>query len=129
LQISRGVIETAQFNAEAMRLAAAGGFSTATDVADYLVRRGATFREAHEIVGQVVRYCEAAGKELQDLALVEWQGIDGRFGEHVLYHVTVEDSVGARQSYGGTAPQRVAEQLKHAHELWDRMGANSKDTP
>jgi argininosuccinate lyase len=118
LQITRGVVETAQFKTEKMRAAASGGFSTATDVADYLVRRGAPFREAHEIVGRVVRYCEEHGKELHDLLLAEWQGIDGRFGENVLYHVTVEDSVGARTSYGGTAPTRVAEQLRKARELW-----------
>jgi len=118
LQITRGVIESAKFNTEKMHAAASGGYSTATDVADYLVRRGAPFREAHEIVGRVVRYCEEQGKELHDLMLVEWQGIDGRFGENVLHHVTVEDSVGARTSYGGTAPVRVGEQLKKARELW-----------
>lgn len=118
LQITRGVIETIRFNGDVMRAAAGGGFSTATDVADYLVRRGLPFREAHEVVGRVVRYCEERGQEMHDLSLVEWQGIDGRFGEQVLYHVTVDDSVASRQSYGGTAPQRVAEQLKRARELW-----------
>jgi argininosuccinate lyase len=120
LQITRGVVETVRFNTETMRAAASGGFSTATDVADYLVRRGVPFREAHEIVGRVVNYCEEQGKELTDLGLVEWQGMDTHFGEDVLECVSVESSVAARRSFGGTAPAQVAEQLARAKALWQQ---------
>jgi argininosuccinate lyase len=66
-------MQTLRFNVGKMRAAAGGGFSTATDVADYLVRHGVPFREAHEVVGVVVNYCETNNKELMDLSLDEWQ--------------------------------------------------------
>jgi argininosuccinate lyase len=116
-QIARGVTQSLQFNIEKMRAAAGGGFSTATDVADYLVGRGVPFREAHEIVGVVVNYCENHQKELMDLTLDEWQNLDARFDDGVLQAATVDASVDARQSYGGTAPQRVREQLERAKAL------------
>lgn len=114
LQIAQGVMETLLFDVEKMRSVAAGGYSTATDVADYLVRQGIPFREAHEIVGKTVRYCEVQGKELAELSLVEWQGIDARFEAGVLECVQVESSVAARRSYGGTAPDQVRAQLERA---------------
>jgi argininosuccinate lyase len=117
LQITRGVIETTQFKTEKMKSVAGGGFATATDVADYLVRMGIPFREAHEITGAAVRLCENAGRELEDLSLEEWQSLDQRFDEGVFAAVSVEGSVGARLSYGGTAPQRVREQLESAKTL------------
>ncbi|HEX8234649.1 MAG TPA: argininosuccinate lyase [Abditibacteriaceae bacterium] len=116
-QIARGVMETLRFNVEKMRAAAGGGFSTATDVADYLVRRGVPFREAHEMVGVVVNYCETNGKELMDLSLNEWQTLGEHFDDEVLSVVTVDSSVAARKSYGGTAPEQVRKQLKRAQEL------------
>ncbi len=118
LQIARGVIESVTFHTEAMKAAAGGGFSTATDVADYLVRHGVPFRAAHEIVGRVVNYCEEHGRQLDQLIYAEWQSIDHRFGDDVTDVVTVEASVAARGSYGGTAPERVAEQLENARRLW-----------
>ncbi len=117
LQIARGALETAQFKTEQMRRMAGGGFSTATDVADYLVRKGIPFREAHEIVGHSVQLCEKSGRELDDLTLEEWQQLDARFDAEVLQAVRVEGSVAARKSYGGTAPERVAEQLEKAAAL------------
>ncbi|HEX8833402.1 MAG TPA: argininosuccinate lyase [Abditibacteriaceae bacterium] len=117
LQISRGVVETLRFHVEKMRSVAAGGFSTATDVADYLVRLGIPFREAHEIVGATVRFCEQNGKELHDLSLEEWKTLDARFDENVLNAVGVDSSVAARRSYGGTSPERVREQLDKAKQL------------
>ena len=114
LQIARGVIETTTFNSEKMKGAAGGGFATATDVADYLVRRGVPFREAHEITGAAVRLCESSGRELWDLTLEEWQNLDARFDAAVFDAVRVEGSVAARTSPGGTAPARVREQLARA---------------
>jgi argininosuccinate lyase len=119
-QIARGVMESLRFNTEKMRAAAGGGFSTATDVADYLVRRGVPFREAHEIVGVVVNYCETNDKELMDLSLDEWQTLGEHFNDEVLSVVTVDSSVAARNSYGGTAPGQVRQQLNKARELLDK---------
>jgi len=117
LQIARGALETAVFDTQKMRAVAGGGFATATDVADYLVRRGVPFREAHEITGAAVRRCEATGRELWDLTLDEWRALDARFDEGVLEAVQVEGSVAARQSEGGTAPVRVREQLAAARAV------------
>ena len=114
LQIARGVVETTTFNVERMKAAAGGGFSTATDVADYLVRMGVPFREAHEITGAAVRKCESSARELWDLTLQEWRELDARFDEKVHEVVQVEGSVAARTSAGGTAPARVREQLERA---------------
>ncbi len=117
LQIARGALAGAVFNTERMRAVAGGGFATATDVADYLVRRGVPFREAHEITGAAVRSCEASGRELWDLTLHEWQALDGRFDAGVLEAVQVAGSVAGRTSEGGTSPVRVREQLDAARAL------------
>jgi argininosuccinate lyase len=117
LQITRGVIETTIFNADKMKSVAGGGFATATDVADYLVRKGVPFREAHEITGAAVRVCENSSRELWDLSLEEWLSLDARFDESVFEAVKVEGSVAGRNSYGGTSPLRVREQLEKAKEL------------
>ncbi len=117
LQISRGALETARFNTGKMLSVAGGGFATATDVADYLVRRGVPFREAHEITGAAVRLCERSERELWDLTLEEWRELDARFEEGVLEAVRVEGSVANRGSEGGTSPQRVREQLEEARAL------------
>ena len=114
LQIARGVVETTTFNVARMKAVAGGGFSTATDVADTLVRRGVPFREAHEITGAAVRLCEQSNRELSDLTMNEWRALDERFDEGVLEAVKVEGSVAARSSEGGTAPVRVREQLERA---------------
>jgi len=117
LQIARGAVQTARFNTEKMRSVAGGGFATATDVADYLVRRGVPFREAHEITGAAVRLCENSNRELWDLGLDEWKTLDSRFDEGVLEAVKVEGSVANRKSEGGTAPERVREQLDAARAI------------
>lgn len=119
LHIARGVMETLHFHVDKMRASAGGGFSTATDVADWLVREGVPFRQAHEIVGAVVRYCETHNKELADLTLDEWQNLDAHFDARVLAAVSVESSVNARDVYGGTAFNRVREQLENTKKRWN----------
>jgi argininosuccinate lyase len=101
-----------------MRAAAGGGFSTATDIADYLVRQGIPFRQAHEVVGATVRWCETNGKELEDLTLEEWQTLDNRFDERVLDAARVENSVAARMSYGGTAPNVCVSNWRRRAKCW-----------
>jgi argininosuccinate lyase len=103
------------FDADRMRQAAADGYSTATDLADWLVREaGLPFREAHHITGRAVRAAEEKGVGLADLELAEFQAIDSRIDERVLDVLTLEASVRSRTSYGGTAPQRVREQIAEA---------------
>jgi argininosuccinate lyase len=90
-----------------MRRAAAEGFSTATDLADYLVRKGLAFRDAHEAVARAVRQAADAGKDLADLRMAEMQQISALVTEDVYKVLTLEGSVAARDHVGGTAPGQV----------------------
>jgi argininosuccinate lyase len=111
-----GMIATAQFNPTAMRKAATFGYSTATDLADWLVRALAMpFRDAHHVTGAVVKRAEELGvAELCDLPLAEAQAIESRITEDALAALSVEASVAARVSYGGTAPVQVAARIAEA---------------
>ena len=115
-----GMAETLRFNREAMREAAARGYSTATDLADWLVRElKIPFREAHEITGRIVARAEALGvRELGLLPLGEFQEIEPRITETARALLTVENSAESRDSYGGTAPQRVREQVARWKEMF-----------
>jgi argininosuccinate lyase len=108
-----GMIQTMTFNRAKMRAAAALGYSTATDLADWLVRELKTpFREAHEITGKIVRRAEDMGvAELSALPLAEAQAIEPRITAAALEALSVERSVESRASYGGTAPEQVREQV------------------
>lgn len=92
---------------EVMREAAKRGFATATDLADYLVRRGTPFRDAHEIVGKAVGYGVKTGKDLSDMSLEELRQFGGSIDEDVFKVLTLEGSVAARNHIGGTAPEQV----------------------
>ncbi|MDH5446754.1 MAG: argininosuccinate lyase [Gammaproteobacteria bacterium] len=101
---------------EAMYKAAKSGFSTATDLADYLVRKGVPFRDAHEIVGKSVRYGIDTGKDLSEMSLEELQGFSNTIEQDVFEILTLEGSVAARNHIGGTAPQQVREAIKRARQ-------------
>jgi argininosuccinate lyase len=117
LEALAGMIETVEFVPLAMRTAAAQGFSTATDLADWLVREAdVPFREAHHITGRAVKAAEEAGCDLADLPLDVLKHIDGRIDERVYDVLSVEASVRSRTSYGGTAPERVREQIAAAKQ-------------
>ena len=118
LQALAGMVETITFVPERMREAAASGFSTATDLADWLVREaGVPFREAHHITGRAVKEAEERGCGLADLPLDALQSIDPRISSEVFDVLSVDASVRSRTSYGGTAPERVREQIAKAKEL------------
>jgi argininosuccinate lyase len=105
---------------DAMRAAALEGFATATDLADYLVRKGLPFRDAHEAVARAVRVCVGRGVDLADLSLAELREACGEagasLGEDVHAALTLEGSVGSRRHVGGTAPLRVRDEIA-AHRL------------
>ncbi|MGB5606731.1 MAG: argininosuccinate lyase [Gammaproteobacteria bacterium] len=90
-----------------MAAAAQQGFSTATDLADYLVRKGIAFRDAHEIVGRAVRFGIENHKDLAEMTLAELQGFSGNITADVFAVLTLQGSVAARNHTGGTAPERV----------------------
>jgi argininosuccinate lyase len=103
-----GMVKGATFRTERMRAAAELGYATATDLADWLVREaGVPFREAHHITGAAVKLAESRGAALDALPLAELQAIDSRIDERVFAALSVEASVAARASHGGTAPEQV----------------------
>ena len=99
------------------RAQAGTGFALATEVADHLARKGVPFAEAHEITGALVRYCEEMGRELETLDGVDLRAVDPRLDAGVLDHLTLDAAVAARSGHGGTAPDRVREQLARLREL------------
>jgi len=100
-----------EVDAAAMRRAALQGYSTATDLADYLVRRGVAFRDAHEAVARAVRLAAERGCALSDLPLAELRALAPQVDADVFQVLTVEGSVAARNHIGGTAPAQVAAQV------------------
>jgi argininosuccinate lyase len=90
------------------------GYATATDLADYLVRKGVAFRDAHEIVARAVRSAEAAGKDLAELGIAELRRIAPQVGDDVLAVLTPEGSVASRSHIGGTAPEAVRSAIQRA---------------
>jgi len=94
-------------NPERMRAAASEGFATATDLADYLVRKGMPFRDAHEAVARAVRHAETRCVDLADLPLAELRTFASAIGEDVFGVLTLEGSVASRDHVGGTAPRQV----------------------
>src|SRR5699024_2518197 len=114
-----GLVGTLQFHPDRMAAEAPHGFSLATDVADWLVRRRVPFTEAHDIAGAAVRVCEREGIELDQLSPDQLAGISPHLTAEVLEVLTVEGSVASRDGRGGTAPARVAEQLD---ELTEAVG-------
>ena len=107
-----GMVRDMAANREALAAAAGSGFSTATDLADWLVRAlGLPFRQAHHVTGTLVRMAEDAGCDLPDLSLAQMQSVHAGITDDVFGVLGVENSLRSRRSYGGTAPERVREQV------------------
>ncbi|WP_156842198.1 argininosuccinate lyase [Novosphingobium aquimarinum] len=110
-----GMVADTHFRPERMRQAAELGYATATDLADWLVREGdIPFREAHHITGAAVKLAESRGMALDQLPLEDLKAIDSRIDERVFSALSVEASVAARKSHGGTAPDQVRERVAEA---------------
>ncbi|MBY4798371.1 argininosuccinate lyase [Collinsella sp. AGMB00827] len=114
LSVMSGMITTAQFNADAMRAACSKGYLAATDAADYLVRKGMAFRDAHAVVGRLVLLCEHRGCELSDLSLADLRGECELFADDIAGALDLDRVVAARTSEGGTAPTAVEHQMRLA---------------
>lgn len=119
LPVVAGVIRTLRIHPERMAAALDDGM-LATDLADYLVRRGVPFRESHGVVGRLVRAAQARGVALRDLPLAAYREADERFGPDVYAVFDMRQSVARREGIGGTAPAAVALQLQQAQALLDQ---------
>ncbi len=106
-----GLISTLRVNAERISRGASTGFALATDLAELLVRRGVPFREAHEVVGHLVVWCQVHDCDLPDVSDEDLARISPQLTPEVREVLSVQGALAARNSYGGTAPKRVAEQL------------------
>ena len=116
LHVFHGMLNGLTLNAERVTRVSGESFVLATDMADYLVRKGVPFREAHGAMRELCGYCESTGKELLDLRLEELQRFSPRFADEV-YRITPASSAAARDNPGGTAPNRVAHELEQAKKL------------
>jgi argininosuccinate lyase len=112
LTVLEAMLPRLVFREQRLNEAARGGFTLATDVADYLVEKGTPFRKAHEVVGAIVRWCLTENKGLEDLTLEEWRRFSPAFAEDILPRLTLESAVDRRRSYGGTARSEVQRRLK-----------------
>ena len=112
-----GMIATLRFDTVRISMSAPQGFALATDIAEWLVRRGVPFRDAHEIAGACVREAEARGVELWDLDDAAFAAISGELTPDVREVLSLEGSVSSRASFGGTAPSRVREQIDAVRQV------------
>ena len=127
LAAMEGMVREMAPSREALERAASSGFSTATDLADWLVREaGLPFRDAHHVTGALVALAERTGRDLPDLTLEEMQQVQPGITEGVFDVLTVGASVASRRSYGGTSPERVREQVKGWRE---RLGEGATKAP
>ncbi len=118
-----GMVSDLQVNAEKMRAAAGAGFSTATDLADWLVRElGLPFREAHHVTGRAVAMAEERRVALEALPLEDLRQLDGRITDAIYSVLSVDASVASRTSFGGTAPDNVRAQVRHWRERLSAEG-------
>jgi len=118
LEVSALVLENLSLNRERMRMAATKGMLNATELADYLVRKGVAFREAHEIVGKSVLKAIEKGAELGELSLDDLRAVSNEIDNDVYECLTLEQTLRIKSQVGGTAPERVAEALVSARKLF-----------
>jgi argininosuccinate lyase len=116
LAIFAELVPGIRVNEAAMRQAAKEGFSTATDLADYLVRKGVPFRDAHEAVGRAVRFAEESKRDLSELTLEELRGFSPQAEKDIFDVLTLEGSVAARSHPGGTSPEQVRAAVRRARK-------------
>ena len=116
LKLYAAMVPNIKVNADACRAAASKGFATATDLADYLVRKGVPFRDAHEVVGKAVRHAIEQGCALDELSLEKLREFSDVIAEDVFAVLTLEGSVAARNHIGGTAPEQVRAAVRNARD-------------
>lgn len=116
LDIYAGMISTMTVNGEHTRAVLESDFSNATDMADYLAKKGLPFRQAHAVVGNAVHYCIEHHKVLLDLSMEEFKAMSPLFEEDIKEALSIENCVKNRESYGGTGPKSVERQQTHAEK-------------
>ena len=123
LAIMTPMVDKMTVNAAKMRANADLGYANATDLADYLAKKGIPFREAHHIVGAMVNYGIKHQKRLDDFTMDEYRQFSDKIEEDIRHEISLETCVRARKSYGGTAPDMVALQIEHAKDVLAKEAA------
>lgn len=121
LDIYAGMISTMTVNGDHTRQVLESDFSNATDMADYLAKKGLPFRQAHAVVGSAVHYCIEHHKVLLDLSMEEFRSMSSLFEEDIKEALSIENCVKNRESYGGTGPKSVERQQTHAGDMIAKM--------
>lgn len=121
LDIYTGMISTMTVNGDHTRQVLESDFSNATDMADYLAKKGLPFRQAHAVVGNAVHYCIEHHKVLLDLSMEEFRSMSPLFEEDIKEALSIENCVKNRESYGGTGPKSVERQQTHAGDMIAKM--------
>lgn len=121
LDIYAGMISTMTVNGDHTRAVLESDFSNATDMADYLAKKGLPFRQAHAVVGSAVHYCIEHHKVLLDLSMEEFRSMSPLFEEDIKEALSIENCVKNRESYGGTGPKSVERQQTHAGDMIAKM--------
>ena len=121
LDIYAGMISTMTVNGDHTRQVLESDFSNATDMADYLAKKGLPFRQAHAVVGNAVHYCIEHHKVLLDLSMEEFRSMSSLFDEDIKEALSIENCVKNRESYGGTGPKSVERQQTHAGDMIAKM--------
>jgi len=121
LQVFAGMVKSLKVKAENARVALERGYILATDLADYLVKKGQTFRAAHEAVAKLVSYAMEQNKPFSQLTIAEYKKFSKLFEKDV-FSITVESSIAARDVVGGTAPRQVAKALAAAKKAIGARG-------
>lgn len=121
LDIYAGMISTMTVNGDHTRQVLESDFSNATDMADYLAKKGLPFRQAHAVVGNAVHYCIEHHKVLLDLSMEEFRSMSPLFEEDIKEALSIENCVKSRESYGGTGPKSVERQQTHAGDMIAKM--------
>jgi len=121
LMVFTPMLKTSSFNADKMVQAARGGFTNATDLADYLAGKGLPFRDAHEVVGKAVLYSIENHKNLEELDLDTFKKFSELIEEDIYHHLDIRECVARRKIPGGPAPEAVRQALREAHDWMGRM--------
>ena len=114
LTIANEFLQNITFNKDKMYESVSQGFICATDVADYLTKKGVPFRIAHEVVGKIVGYCIERNRQFKDLSMSEWNSFHKLFGDDIIEKIKIESCINSRNIYGGTAPEEVIKAVQRA---------------
>lgn len=121
LLVVEPMLRTMQVHRDTMASGAKGGFTNATDLADYLAKKGVPFREAHELVGRIVLQCSKKGIGLEDMSLQEYQELSPIFQEDLFSSIGIEHCVRARKITGGPSPETVAEGIQESRMILEKL--------